>query len=438
MSNLIPGNQKHLTLDNRIFIEKCLDQDMTMRDIAKPLCKDPSTISKEVKKHRTFHPHNDLALKFSPNRCSLKQHCSFKKICLSSTQCNGRCASCKRVNCNKFCKSFVPDTCNRLLRAPFVCNGCSSRKNCRKDKFFYRASTANRDYRSVLIEAREGINTTEADLKVLDELISPLIRQGHSPAMILMNHPELKISEKTIYNYIEKGYMSVINLDLQRKVKYKLRQCHESEIHNRGIFENRTYKDFQEFLKLYPDANVVEMDTVVGCEGSQKVLLTLYFKSCKCLLIFLLPDKTAASVNSVFNRLEKKLGTFRFCSIFQVIITDRGGEFQNPEALETGIDNFIRTSIYYCDPMCAWQKPGVEKSHEYIRYILPKGSSFDGLTQRDITKVMNHINSSARASLNGLPPIKLAQLLFDQETFEAFNFREISPDDIILTPDLLK
>jgi len=88
--------------------------------------------------------------------------------------------------------------------------------------------------------------------------------------------------------------------------------------------------------------------------------------------------------------------------------------------------------------MCAWQKPGVEKSHEYIRYILPKGSSFDTLTQWDVDRIMNHINSSARASLNGLPPIRLAQLLFDQETYNAFKFREISPDDIILTPDLIK
>lgn len=88
--------------------------------------------------------------------------------------------------------------------------------------------------------------------------------------------------------------------------------------------------------------------------------------------------------------------------------------------------------------MCAWQKPGVEKSHEYIRYILPKGSSFDSLTQWDVNRMMNHINSSARASLNGLLPIRLAQLLFDQGTYNALNLREISPDDIILTPDLLK
>lgn len=439
MSNLIPGNQKHLTLENRIFIEKCLDQSMTMRDIAKPLCKDPSSISKEIKKHRTFHPHNDLAITNATNRCIHKKNCTLKKICPNTSLCEKRCASCKKVNCNRFCKSFVPETCKRLTRAPFVCNGCPSKTGCRKDKFFYRASTANRNYRTILVESREGINTTEADLKILDEKISPLIKKGHSPAMILMNHPELNISEKTIYNYIEKGYLSVINLDLQRKVKYKLRRDNTiKETNNKGIFERRTYKDFQNLLQTFPDSNVVEMDTVVACEGSKKVFLTLYLRNCKCLLIFLLPDKTTKSVKAVFDKLERKLGTFQFQLLFPVILTDRGAEFSDPDALETGTDNLIRTSIYYCDPMCAWQKPGVEKSHEYIRYILPKGSSFDKLTQWDTYRIMNHINSSARASLNGLAPIKLAQLLFDQNSLDTLHLQEISPDDIILTPDLLK
>lgn len=79
------------------------------------------------------------------------------------------------------------------------------------------------------------------------------MKQGRSPAMILMKHPELQVSEKTIYNYIEKGYLSVINLALQRKVKYKLRHCHKSELNDKGIFEGHTYKDFQELLKLHPE-----------------------------------------------------------------------------------------------------------------------------------------------------------------------------------------
>jgi len=88
--------------------------------------------------------------------------------------------------------------------------------------------------------------------------------------------------------------------------------------------------------------------------------------------------------------------------------------------------------------MASWQKPGIEKNHEYIRYVLPKGSTFDNLTQCDATKLACHINSTARASLNGLAPIKLAQMLLDKDAVNAFGLREISPDDICLIPKLLK
>jgi len=139
-----------------------------------------------------------------------------------------------------------------------------------------------------------------------------------------------------------------------------------------------------------------------------------------------------------FDRLEEKLTTLGFCKTFPVILTDRGFEFSKPDELESGIDNVIRTSIYYCDPMASWQKPNIEKNHEYIRYVLPKGSSFDNLTQWDATKLANHINSTARASLNGLAPIKLAQMLLDIDAVNAFGLRETPPNDIILTPKLLK
>ena len=54
MSNLIPGNQKHLTLNDRLYIEHALDEGRSFRDIAKYLCKDPTTISREVRLHRSL------------------------------------------------------------------------------------------------------------------------------------------------------------------------------------------------------------------------------------------------------------------------------------------------------------------------------------------------------------------------------------------------
>ena len=165
-----------------------------------------------------------------------------------------------------------------------------------------------------------------------------------------------------LFNYIESGALSVKNIDLPRKVKYKLRKPHPSEINDMGIFEGRTYKDFSAFMAQHPDTNAVVMDTVVGCEGSHKVFLTLYFRCCKLMLIYLLPGKTTSCVKKVFDSIEKALGTLAFCQLFPVILTDRGSEFSDPDALETGTDGVIRTSIYYCDPMASGQKGALEKT----------------------------------------------------------------------------
>lgn len=433
MSNLIPGNQKHLTQEDRVFIETSLDKNMPFSQIAKYLCKDPSTISKEVKKHRLFKAHNDFT---SPNQCIHRGTCGLRNVCSRAVSCNKYCRTCNA--CNKRCRRFEKESCKTILRAPYVCNGCPKKVQCRQERYLYKAVSANRHYRTILSESRAGINISEQDMQWLDALVTPLILQGQTPYMILQAHPEINCSAKTLYNYIESGALSVKNLDLPRKVKYKLRKPHPSQIQDSGIFQSRTYKDFTSFLTQHPDTNIVEMDTVVGCEGSRKVFLTLYFRCCKMMLLYLIPDKTTDSVKKVFDALENKLGTLLFYQLFEVILTDRGREFSKPDELETGQDGILRTSIYYCDPMASGQKGALEKNHEYIRYVLPKGSSFDKLTQWDAYKLASHINSTARASLNGLHPLKLAQMLLGPEALHAFRIHEIDADDIILTPELLK
>lgn len=134
----------------------------------------------------------------------------------------------------------------------------------------------------------------------------------------------------------------------------------------------------------------------------------------------------------------KNTARFSFSSAFSLILTDRGGEFQNPDALEYGKDHRIRTSIYYCAPMCSWQKPHCEKNHEYIRKICPKGTSFDDYSQSDINRMMSHINSTPRQSLGGLSPMALAKLMLPQELLDCFGLTEIPADEIVLTSALLK
>lgn len=437
MSKTLPGNQKHLNLDCRITIEKELEKQTPLRRIAEMLGKDPTTISKEIKKHRIDQPHNHF--NEPSNKCALFKDCRKKHVCqIFQPVCKKNCRSCRF--CNTRCPDFIPRSyhCPKLNRAPHVCNGCKNKTACRLDKFYYRASIAQRKYKTILVESRTGLNISEEELNSLDELITPLITQGHSPFMILQNHPEIKQCEKTIYNYIDCGALTVKNIDLPKKVKYKVRNINTSDKNDMEIFDGRIYKDFQLVIAQYPDIRVVEMDTVIGCEGSHKVLLTLHFDCCSFMMAYLLETKEAENVKEIFDSIENAVGIEIFSQIFPVILTDRGGEFRRPDALECGLTNIIRTSIYYCDPMCSWQKPHCEKNHEYIRKICPKGSSFDKMTQDDVVMMMSHINSAPRESLGGLTPFALAKMMLPKELIDFFGIVEILPDQVILTPELLK
>jgi IS30 family transposase len=80
----------------------------------------------------------------------------------------------------------------------------------------------------------------------------------------------------------------------------------------------------------------------------------------------------------------------------------------------------------------------IEKNHEYIRLVVPKGKTFDTYTQEDITFMINHINSEARDSLNGCTPYKLSQLLLKDRLHSGLSLKVIAPDEVMLRPELLK
>ena len=174
-------------------------------------------------------------------------------------------------------------------------------------------------------------------------VISPLIEQGQSPYQLVTNHPDLEMSVRTVYTYMDMGLFTARNIDLKRKVKFKPRKCHKTQFTERSVFMNRTYHDFSQ-LQL---ARFVEMDTVHSSRESDKVLLTFFFTEEKLFLAFLMNRCTKGAVRLVFDRLEKRMGTYDFISVFEHILTDRGSEFGDPEALETGVSSLQRTSLYY-------------------------------------------------------------------------------------------
>lgn len=132
------------------------------------------------------------------------------------------------------------------------------------------------------------------------------------------------------------------------------------------------------------------------------------------------------------------IGKRPFCTLFPALLGDNGSEFSNPTAIEFDNEGNLRTKVFYCDPRASFQKPNVELNHEFIRKVLPKGSSFDNLEQGDINLMMSHINSYSRAKLNDKSPHKLFNFLYGQGILEKLGLKIIPPNEIILTPSLLK
>jgi IS30 family transposase len=304
---------------------------------------------------------------------------------------------------------------------------------------YYRAKYADDIYHEAMSSPRKGLNLTPEELHELDSLVSPLLLKGQSIAHIYTTHAEeLQCSKRTLYNYVDSGALTARNIDLPRKVKYKPRKKHHKAVKNNQTYRlGRTYEEFQAYTEQHPDLHIVEIDTVEGSKGG-KVILTLLFRQCTFMLMFLLEANTQASVISVFDDLEKEIGTECFQHLFPVILTDNGSEFKDPLSIECNTYGDVRTRIFYCDPHKSWQKARIEKNHEFIRYILPKGKSFDRLNQQDVTLMTNHINSIARASLNERTPFELAALLINNDVLKALELHSIPHDEVLLKPELMK
>ena len=157
--------------------------------------------------------------------------------------------------------------------------------------------------------------------------------------------------------------------------------------------------------------------------------------------VFLRPSNTAQSVLDWIEFLYNGLGHDDFCAMFPVILTDNGSEFSNPTAIETAPDGSRRTRVFYCDPMASWQKPHVERCHELFRRILPPGSSFDDLSQRDMALVASHVNSYARRALGNKTPMDTLAFCYGDERarklLRLLCQTRIPPEKIILTPALI-
>ena len=386
---------KHLNLSQRIVIESNLNDNTSLRKIGNMVGKPHTTISREILTRRVLVKGNHF------NNFNTK--------------------------------------CDKTDKAPFVCNGCPNKNKCRKNKYFYYAKDANDNYRSTLVESRQGIDFENNEFRKMDKIIKEEVDKGHSFYMIVLDHPEFDITERTLYYYQEKGYLSCKNIDLPRKVRYRKRKRivskNKSERKENECRINRTYQDFIGYKEVNKVTYYTEMDTVEGIKG-HSALLTLNFVPLNFMVAYKLKTQTISEVTDKINELKKLLGYELFHKIFPVILTDNGKEFKRPDLIEDNGPDVVKTKVFYCDSRRSDQKGSIEVTHEYIRRFIKQGTDLDKYSDEDILLMMNHINNTKREKLNGNTPFNLMKEKIGEENIKKLGYYFIPAKDIILKPSL--
>ena len=386
---------KHMTLQDRIEIQECLSKSMTFKAIGKRIGKDQTTVSKEIRLHAQ----------------------SYR---------------------NGFVKT--DDICPKLLKAPYVCNGCEmkSRSSCKYIRRVYHAKKAQADYETLLTDARTGIPLNKESFYETESIISNSVRKGQHVFHAIKSN-NLPVSTATVYRHIKKGYYTISPIDLPRAVKFKQRKSKQQDYVPHGVKVGRTYDDFLAYVENKPDISRVELDTVIGKVGG-KLILTIHFVSVDFMVGILLNDKTAAEAALRITELKSRLKSsgFKFGDVMPLLLTDNGGEFSCVSAFENDDKGNLESHIFFCNPNAPYEKPHIEKNHTMFRDIVPKGSSFDNFTQETVDLIFSHVNAVKRKQFNGKSAYDLFTFSYSRELAAALGISPIPADEVVQSPSLLK
>jgi len=392
----------HITKEEREIIETLLVKNKTFTYIGLVIKKDRTAISKEVKRNRYLRIHNH----------------------------------------NPFDKKLIDDavsSCKRLQSRPYVCNGCPNKSSCYKKHLFYDYKIADEHYKESISESKKGVNILPEEIDEIERQIIPLIKNNkQSINQVYINHSDiLYFSKTTFYNYIDLGVFSLNNFDLPKKCTYKKRKNTKNNINKRelALLNGRRYENFINYTAAHPLMNIVEMDTVIGKITDNKCLFTLYIRKTHFMFIFLLDKKNTISVNSKIDYIKSQIGISLYSKVFRILLTDNGSEFFSVKHFEIDFDTNRKVSnLFFCHPFSSYEKHGIEVNHEYIRRVLPKGTSFENLNDDIVKKLQDNINAVPRISLDGQTPYDLTNKLWP-DLIKLLACKYISPDDVTLSKD---
>lgn len=209
------------------------------------------------------------------------------------------------------------------------------------------------------------------------------------------------ICQSTLYNYIYRGDVFLILSPEHLREKGKRHDEKHADGGPKAARAPRgeSIEHRPEEINDREEVGHWEMDCVVGTVGSRRTLLVFTERLTRRGIIVPMRDHTAASVVRAINRLERKYGK-DFYKLFKSITVDNGSEFADCAGMEKSCRRRgKRTKLYYCHPYSAYERGSNENMNRMIRWFFPKGTNFDEVTDTDIRRAEEWINSYPRRVL---------------------------------------
>lgn len=289
-----------------------------------------------------------------------------------------------------------------------LCEQVKERSGIYRDELHYSADKAHQVHKYNQTAKGRPIKLGN-DYALAEFLERKIIRDCYSPAAALAQARKegfaTSVCTATLYSYIEKGVF------LQLSNKHLWIKSHKKKPGSRPTQRIAHPKlpsitDRPEYINQRLEPGHWEMDLVVGKAGSRAVLLTLTERQSRQEMIFKLPDRKAATIRAVFDRLEATTPDFR--RRFRSITTDNGSEFLKYEELRQSIHGGTRFDVYYCHSYAAWEKGTNENHNRMIRRWFPKGTNFEKVSKKRIAEIQAWMNSYPRKVLGWKSPDEMA------------------------------
>lgn len=259
-------------------------------------------------------------------------------------------------------------------------------------------------------------NSKKTDPKIIELVFQKMRQEQWSPEQIsgwLKKERGLHISHETIYQYVFQDKARGGNLYLHLRHKGKKYQKRGSQYRSRGIIPDRIDIDQRpDIVDQKIRVGDWELDTIIG-KNHKGALVSAVERVSKLTKLMLIDHKT---MDEVAASLKYKLAPLKEAVI--TCTSDNGKEF----AAHKHISYALETEFYFAKPYHSWQRGLNEHTNGLVRQYFSKQTAFDTISQDDVLRVQNLLNTRPRKALNFQTPLEVFMRAFPSISLDALRF----------------